>query len=256
LSSGRAMPRRLPVRDPRTVARDIPGLLDIVFPRLSGGLVAALNKKMFRFNSVTAVDESLVGQSALQKSMLFEIAVAHAEEAIRSGAQPDLSESVRVAADRQRRHFDARPPQPLAESDVTVVRGVSSNLVQMLTDFAAQRGGLAVNIRPTIPGFGWIGSGSGDFEIGETLIEVKNTDRNFTSNDYRQILMYWILAYSQGLETGSKAWPNYLLLNPRLNRSVFGSFDDLIVAASGGLSRVEVYEYLRTLVTTSSEVRK
>lgn len=46
---------RLPARDPRTVARDIPGVLDILFPRLTGGLVNALNSKMFAFTDVQAI---------------------------------------------------------------------------------------------------------------------------------------------------------------------------------------------------------
>ena len=250
------MPRRMPVRDPRTVARDIPGILDIIFPRLSGGLVAALNRKMFHFNSVTPLDESLVALTFQQKSMLFEIAVAHAELAILSGTQPSLSESVRVAAERQRQHFDAKPPHPLSWVDEAIVTKVSTNLTQMLSDFVAQRRSSGVTVRPLVPGFGWIGSGSGDFAIDDILVEVKNTDRNFTSNDYRQILMYWCLSYSKGIETGASVWSKYLLINPRLNRSVFGAFDDLIEAGSGGLSRVEVHEYLRTIVTTSSEVRK
>jgi hypothetical protein len=111
-------------------------------------------------------------------------------------------------------------------------------------------------VRPFIPGFGWIGSGAGDFAVDDVLIEVKNTDRNFIANDYRQVLMYWILSYAKGLEAGTEVWSKYLLLNSRLNRSVYGSFDDLLQAASGGLSRVEFYEYLRTIVTSPAEVRK
>jgi hypothetical protein len=231
-------------------------LLDIVFPRLSGGLVSSLNRKMFQFNSATAVDESLVAQSTQKKSMLFEIAVAYAEQIIGGDEDPNLSRSVSLATYRQQRHFDAHPPQPLSEVDLSIILSVSSNLVNMLNDFAAQQFTDVIVVRPKIPGFGWIGTGLGDFAIEDVLIEVKNTDRNFIANDYRQILMYWILSYAKGLEAGSSVWGKYLLLNSRLNRAVFGSFDSLIEAASGGLSRVEVYEYLRTIITTPAEVRK
>lgn len=254
--NGRVVSNRIPVRDPRTVARDIPGILDIVFPRLSGGLVSALNRKMFQFNSAAAVDEVLVAQSGQKKSMLFEIAVAYAEQAIRGDGRPSLAESKKIAFERQQRHFDARPPRPLSDIDKQIIRRVSSNLINMITDFAAQQGSQDIAIRPTIPGFGWIGSGSGDFSVSDTLIEVKNTDRNFIANDYRQVLMYWILSYAKSLEGGATGWSTYLLMNSRLNRSVFGSFDDLVEAASGGLSRIEVYEYLRAIVTASSDVRK
>ncbi len=40
---------RSPMRDPRTVARDIPGVLDVLFPRLTSGLVNSLNAAMFAF---------------------------------------------------------------------------------------------------------------------------------------------------------------------------------------------------------------
>lgn len=247
---------RLPIRDPRTVARDIPGLLDIVFPRLSGGLVSALNRKMFQFNSATPLDESLVAQTRQKKSMLFEIAVAHAEQIVSGEEDQDLSVSIRLATVRQQRHFDARPPLPLSKVDREIIRLVSSNLVHMLDDFAAQQFAEVIDVRPTIPGFGWIGSGVGDFAVDETLIEVKNTDRNFIANDYRQILMYWILSYAKSLESTTEAWSKYLLLNSRLNRAVFGSFDSLIEAASGGLGRIEVYQYLRTMITNAAENRK
>lgn len=52
--------RRFPFRDPRTVARDIPGLLDVLFPRLAGGLVASLNRRMFTFEKIVPVPDALV----------------------------------------------------------------------------------------------------------------------------------------------------------------------------------------------------
>ena len=66
--------RRLPFRDPRTVARDILGVLDVLFPRLTGGLVASLNKKMFSFDGIVQVPDELIEESELQKAMLFELA--------------------------------------------------------------------------------------------------------------------------------------------------------------------------------------
>ena len=57
---------RLPFRDPRTVARDIPGVLDVLFPRLTGGLVGSLNKKMFAFDGIEPVPDELIENSKLQ----------------------------------------------------------------------------------------------------------------------------------------------------------------------------------------------
>lgn len=252
------MPNRLPIRDPRTVSRDIPGLLDIVFPRLSGGLVAALNRRIVQFNSAAPLSGDLLTRSVQQRSLLFEIAVAHAEAIISEerGAEPSFEESAEVAVRRQQRHFDARAPEELSSVDIEIIQLISSNLVSMLRDFARQTSAQVITVRPSIPGFGWIGSGVGDFAADDSLIEVKNTDRNFVASDYRQILMYWMLAYSRGLEDGSPVWSHYLLLNPRLNRAVYGTFDQLVEAASGGLGRVEVYEYMRAIVVGQTEPRK
>jgi hypothetical protein len=37
------------MRDPRTVARDIPGVLEAIFPHLNAGLVTLLNKEAVSF---------------------------------------------------------------------------------------------------------------------------------------------------------------------------------------------------------------
>ena len=250
------MPKRYPIRDPRTVARDIPGILDIVFPRLSGGLVGALNRRMFQFNSITCLNESLISRSHQQKSMLFEIAVALAERIVLDGEAPPISDCVAVALQRQKRHFDATTPPPMSEIDTLVAQTAASNLVTMLRDFASQKLVNKIDVRPDIPGFGWIGSGEGDFALGRILVEVKHTDRNFIANDYRQVLLYWILSYAKGMESDAPYWTHYLMLNPRLNRAAYGSFDSLISSASGGLNRLEVHEYLRVIVTSPSEVKK
>lgn len=36
--------------------------------------------------------------------------------------------------------------------------------------------------------------------MGDKLIEVKCSGRNFGSADYRQILMYWLLSYMASIE--------------------------------------------------------
>ena len=77
---------RLPARDPRTVARDIPGVLDILFPRLTGGLVNTLNASMFSFSEINPIQMEMLDRSGLQKAMLFELSMARAESELRTGA--------------------------------------------------------------------------------------------------------------------------------------------------------------------------
>ena len=250
------MPNRLPIRDPRTVARDIPGILDIIFPRLSGALVSAMNRNMIQFACAQPVPGTLLADSTQQRSTLFEIAVTLAESVLRDGRPLELTDCVEIALQRQRRHYDASDPQELSETDKKIIEQVSRNLVNMLKDFALRRNFSEIVIRPNIPGFSWIGSGVGDFAIGNVLIEVKNTDRNFIASDYRQILLYWLLVYARSMETNEPVWDNFLLINPRLNRSVYKSFDSVIQAASGGLNRLEVHEYLRAVIVGSKDTQK
>ena len=118
---------RLPARDPRTVARDIPGVLDILFPRLSGGLVNALNAKMFTFTGIEPIPAQAIEASSLQNAMLFEISMARAESELRGGAA-SWDECLQVASARQRRHFDVRIPEKLEPRDISVAHHAASNL--------------------------------------------------------------------------------------------------------------------------------
>ena len=99
-----------------------------------------------------------------------------------------------------------------------------------------------------IPGLGWIASGIGDFSLGQILIEVKHTDRNFVAGDFRQVLMYWLLKYAACIETNEVIWADCLLLNPRRNAGLLVNFDYLLRSGSPSSSRVELLELLRSVV--------
>lgn len=240
--------RRLPFRDPRTVARDIPGVLDVLFPRLTGALVASLNRKTFMFEGLKAVSDHLVEQSKLQKAMLFELAVVRAEYLLEKGTSPDWDDCLRIAATRQSRHYDAKIPAGLAECDKQVAEHAAQNLVEMLRRVREQDPMAHFESAPAIPGMGWIASGVGDFSLGRTLIEVKHTDRNFVSGDYRQVLIYWLLKYASSIERDIEVWSDCLLLNPRRNSALLINFNHLIQSASSSSNSVELYELLRSIV--------
>ncbi len=101
---------------------------------------------------------------------------------------------------------------------------------------------------PVIPGLGWIASGVGDFSLGRILIEVKHTDRNFISGDFRQVLMYWMLKYAASIENSSEVWSDVLLLNPRRNSALLVNYDYLLRSASASSNRVELFELLRSII--------
>lgn len=239
---------RLSARDPRTVARDIPGVLDILFPRLTGGLVNALNATTFSFADISPIPSDLVDQSRLQKAMMFELSMARAESELRGGAVAPWDECLAVASKRQRRHFDARIPVKLEPSDIMVADQAARNLVAMLNSVRAQRPSSILEHAPLIPGLGWVASGNGDFAIGSTLIEVKHTERNFGAGDFRQVLMYWLLRYARTVENNSEMWSDILLLNPRRNAALLINYDYLLRSASALSNRVELVELLRSAV--------
>jgi hypothetical protein len=241
--------RRLPLRDPRTVARDIPGVLDVLFPRLTGGLVASLNRKMFSFAEIAPVPDELIERSHLQKAMLFELAMARVEIMLDGHREPNWDDCLRLSADRQRRHYDAKIPVRLEQCDLDVAFHAANNLIAMLASVQGQYPGMQLQRSPVIPGLGWIASGVGDFSLGSILIEVKHTYRNFASGDFRQVLMYWLLKYAASIEKHDPVWSDCLLLNPRRNSGVLVNFDYLLRSASASASRVELFELLRSIVS-------
>lgn len=253
---GQIMPLpRLPFRDPRTVARDIPGVLDVLFPRLSGGLVMSLNKRMFSFPSMSSISEELLERSSLQKAMLFELSMARVERELAAGAPVSWEDCLQVAIERQSQHYDARIPEKLEETDIEIATLAARNLVGMLSSVQSQCKGLRLEAAPRISGMGWIASGNGDFALGETLIEVKHSARNFGANDFRQVLMYWLLKYGEVIESGGAIWSDVLFLNPRRNAGLALKFDYLLSSASGNLSRVELLELLKSMVGPDLERR-
>lgn len=248
--------RRLPIRDPRTVARDIPGIVDAIFPRIRGGLVADLNRSVTHLPDLAPIPDHMVLHSGVQPSMLFEVAVARAEQILLGVKIANWGQCLIEAAARQRKHFDAKIPEGLGAPDIDVAEWAAGNLIAMLKAASEMEGGREIECRPVIPGFGWIASGFGDFSVGNALIEVKHTDRNFVSGDFRQVLLYWLLRYASSLEGDGYAWSHFYLLNPRRNTALHLQFDYLTEVASGGLNRIDIYERLRALVGFDSDGRQ
>lgn len=239
---------RLYARDPRTVARDIPGVLDILFPRLTGSLVHALNAKIFFFADIIPIPKEKIDISLLNKAMTFELSMARAESVLRGGPAASWDECLALATKRQCRHFDARIPEKLEPNDILVADHAARNILAMLKSVQAQYPSATLEHAPIIPGLGWVASGNGDFAIGSTLIEVKHTERNFGASDFRQVLMYWLMRYAEALETNKAIWSDFLLLNPRRNTALKVNYDYLLRSASASLNRIELVELLRSAV--------
>lgn len=238
---------RLPVKDPRTVARDIPGICDILFPQILPAIVSHLNREAQPISDCSYIEESLILQMSTNAAMLFEVAYARAEQII-ADADEDWSVCLNIALKRQSKYFDADLPESLTEVDVSIAKKTANNLVKSIEFLQDQNQNIRVVKSPTIPGFQWISQGNGDFAIGNKLIEVKCSSRNFSSSDYRQVLIYWLLSFSSSIEGRSEEWESVILLNPRLNKYIEIKFDELIKIAGAGRSKVELLELFSSLV--------
>ncbi|MCG8519618.1 MAG: hypothetical protein MI794_16645 [Pseudomonadales bacterium] len=239
---------RLPVKDPRTVARDIPGICDLLFPQLLPSIITYLNRQSKEIDQCSQVPHSLISKSSTNAAMLFEVAYARAEQVINGASDENWDLYLDTALQRQLKYFDAELPENLTDIDMDVARKTSQNLVISLLEFELNEG-FSVKISPQIPGFQWVSRGSGDFSIGTKLIEVKCTSKNFGSADYRQLLIYWLLSFAGSLEGKSAEWERGVLLNPRLNKYVEIEFNELISFAAAGRSKLEILKLFESIVS-------
>lgn len=239
---------RFPTSDPRTVARDIPGIMDAICPLLTPGIVAYFNRMIESERGIKSVCEVEVSNSKLAKAMLFEIAVVYGEQRAIGTSEIDWSDCLKIAHTRQVKHYDAVRPTEVTDADMLIAKNVGDNLVAMLKRLQSEKMDHPLTIRPKIPGYQWISSGVGDFSIGQNLIEVKCTSRRFSSADFRQIIMYWLLSYINAIEKDEHEWETIIFLNPRLNYVLELKFSEILELVSGGKAKVEIKELFASIV--------
>lgn len=237
-------------RDPRTVAREISGIFDSIFPYLIPGIVSNINKLCEPMPGLEKVPERYWMESKLQKAMLFEITLTHTESKLEEEIFPGWEEIIERAIKKQKFYYDAQSPKSISHADKLIIELVSQNLIKALDQYARkkQKTLKEITIKPKIPGFSWIASGAGDFSLGNDLIEVKCSSKNFSSADYRQVLMYWLLSYLNAIEKDGNEWEICTLINPRLNTFLEISFDELIEITSPLGSKIELIENFRATI--------
>ena len=238
---------RLPVKDPRTVARDIPGICDLLFPQLLPAIVAHLNREAEPIPSCRIIDESMLAEIDTNAAMLFEVAYVRAEQMLEEKNE-DWNECLSIALSRQSRYFDAVLPDNLSDFEIKIANQTATNLTKSIRYLSEKWGDGNVVRSPSIPGFQWIPQGQGDFSIGQRLIEVKCTNRNFSSSDYRQILIYWLLSFSSSIEGGADEWKTGVLLNPRANKYIEIDFNEFVCIAASGRTKLELLELFSSIV--------
>lgn len=232
--------------DPRTVAREIPGVLDEVFPQLTPGIVAHFNASARTFR-IRQIPSELLAQSRLQRATLFELGYTVGEHLLQGVSAIDWAACFQETLQRQRVYFDAQLPEKLEAQDQTVAEIVGSNLACVLTEMSKART-QQLAIRPQIAGLEWIASGCGDFSLGRTLVEVKCTAKHFSAADYRQVAIYWMLSYAAAIESRGEEWQDFILLNPRSGRMVTMKFDVFLSVLSSGRTKVDILQLFQALV--------
>jgi hypothetical protein len=139
-------------------------------------------------------------------------------------------------------------PSSLDDVDKKIALQVARNLIAMLSSVQKQTSQEKVVVSPLISGYQWIASGVGDFSVATYLVEVKCTSRHFSSADYRQVLMYWILSYLCAIEGDIAEWTHAILMNPRYGRILTLSFNELVQLLGGGRSKVDLVELFASLI--------
>lgn len=244
------MTNRLMGRDPRTVSREISGVFESIFPYLIPGVVANINRLASPCPGVSFVSSGLLSQTYLQKAMLFQMATSIVELKLSGIAKPNWGEILQHAVNKQRFYYDAVIPTAVSRVDENIAETVSNNLLRMLQTLAESKGKQLqdITVSPRIPGYNWISSGAGDFALDNVLIEVKCSGKNFSSADYRQILMYWLMSYLGAIESDTNEWKACVMINPRLNKIIEVEFDSLIRITSPGGSKIELLELFRAAI--------
>lgn len=232
--------------DPRTVAREIPGVFDEVFPQLTPGIVAHFNNSAL-IVPVQPLPQDLLLQSRLQRAMLFELGCMVGERLLEGSDGIDWESCFAETIRRQRAYFDAKLPDQLYAGDQLLAEIVGRNLATAMTEMRCSIGRPIV-IRPRIPGLEWIANGYGDFSLGGTLVEVKCTAKRFSSADYRQVAIYWLLSFAASIEGHGDEWQDFALFNPRSGAKVSMKFDGFLSIISSGRTKVEILQLFQALV--------
>ncbi|WP_148714658.1 hypothetical protein [Chitinolyticbacter meiyuanensis] len=232
--------------DPRTVAREIPGVFDEVFPQLTPGIVAHLNNLASPVQ-VQPVLQELLLQSGLQRAMLFELGYVVGERLLEGEVVIDWPNCFAETLRRQRGYFDAKLPDQLSVLDQSLAETVGRNLADSMREMSRESG-CSIVVRPKIPGLEWIASGYGDFALGNTLVEVKCTAKRFAAADYRQVAIYWLLSYAASIERNGAEWENFVLLNPRSGKKVVMKFEAFLSIVSSGRTKVDILQLFQSHV--------
>lgn len=233
--------------DPRSVARDVPGLFEIVFPGLTPGLVAHLNATSRPLDG-KAIDDEDLRDAKLGPALLFEVACVRADRLFDQDEDADDPQSCLAEAwRRQSRFYDAKRAEWIGDQDWWIACTVGNSLHEALSD-VARFYGQSIVVRPLVPGCQWIATSCGDYSIGERLVEVKCIAGNFSGADYRQVLIYWMLSLLADVEGRGKVWKEATLINPRRQLMVDLDLPNFLTIVGRGATHIEMMQRFMSVI--------
>jgi hypothetical protein len=154
----------------------------------------------------------------------------------RSEVVADREALLATAFRRSVAYLNLSDERPFSESESRECVAIAGRLE---TYFYADRmsGSGHMAIGPAFRGCGLVGSCNGDVMKGSTLFEVKAGDRKFRSIDYRQLLIYAALHYSEAREILGRLG----VCNPRTGVAVVVPTQTFAYEVSG-LNALELFE--------------
>lgn len=238
---------RLPTKDPRTIARDIPIIFNILFPRLTSGVVTQYNQLPESLSSISSLNSEMTKSSYRSAAFIYEMGYAKANQII-SGEPENWQVCHQKAYEKQSRFYDFNSPHHPTEEDKKIIEKLARNLVQILISLK-QTPNENIILNPEIAGFSWIANSRGDYAISSSLIEAKCSKSDFSMADFRQVLIYWLLSYLDSLKSqNNNEWENLILVNPRLNKILKINVETILPVISDDKSKPEIVHKFRELI--------
>ena len=124
----------------------------------------------------------------------------------------------------------------LSEFECEEINKICNNVIEFINSFRSEK----VIFKPKFKGYGFISDLTGDLLIDDTLFEIKSVNRNFISNDLKQLFLYLALNHMSKVKKIEFAG----LYNPR--KGIYSKFkvNEFVSALAGGVSQNEAFDNL------------
>lgn len=205
----------------RDLARGFQSAWGEIFPLLTPACVTVFNRSHGRYlDGLGTIDREMGITSAdlLHADVLAECVFEVFYDSVRQGQScAELAQSIDTLSPPWRRAVETVSRlRVLNALPIPVPDSISHLYIQALArrydafkllDICEH----GLEISPELPGCGVLGVCAADISAGSTLVEIKTVDRNFSSKDIRQVLIYLALDYCSGI----KRWNKAVMFNPR-----------------------------------------